>query len=236
MFELWRLKTITRLSDIKWLVSVKHSTVAVADIGVAALQCWYLYVARTGLPRTDSLINTLIVYSINRGVLNSIATVADLTCFLTMPDNFIWLALNFVVSKLYSNSLLATLNTRNVLRGKGEDLGLTCTLSTLRVSTANQAGNLGPSNFETHSFAEIKFANSTSKQDLLQQKGDSTPSGCGDVGSCSASTSAGRLSTEHQLEPQAFSLYHMNNYHRLSNTESSQQATRESIILYVDPA
>lgn len=35
----------------QWLVSVKHSTVSAADIGVALAQCWYLHFARTGLRR-----------------------------------------------------------------------------------------------------------------------------------------------------------------------------------------
>ncbi|PSR70460.1 hypothetical protein PHLCEN_2v13611 [Hermanssonia centrifuga] len=38
-----------------------------------------------------------------------------------MPDNFIFMACYFVLSKLYVNSFLATLNTRRVLRGRGTD-------------------------------------------------------------------------------------------------------------------
>lgn len=67
---------------------------------------------------------------------------------------FVWLALNFVLSKLYSNSLLATyvfhkefstylglsfiysLNTRNALRGRGEDTELLSTVTTLRITTS----------------------------------------------------------------------------------------------------
>ncbi|GJJ12762.1 hypothetical protein Clacol_007007 [Clathrus columnatus] len=137
----WRLKEIFRLAEIEWLVGVKHGTVAAADIGIAVAQCWYLHFARTGVKKTDPLINALMVYSINRGVLTSappptsIAAVADLACFLAMPDNFIWLAFNFVVSKLHANSLLATLNTRDAMRGRGNDTDLIETVTTIRIPT-----------------------------------------------------------------------------------------------------
>jgi len=38
-----------------------------------------------------------------------------------MPDNLIFIALYFILSKLYANSCLATLNTRRFVQGRGTD-------------------------------------------------------------------------------------------------------------------
>ncbi|KAF8478754.1 hypothetical protein JB92DRAFT_3046630 [Gautieria morchelliformis] len=134
MAEAFMLGTIQNLIKIEWVVGVKHGSIAAADIGIAATQCWYLHFSRTGTKRTDNMINTLMIYTINRGILNSIAAVADLACFLAMPDNFVWLAFNLIMAKLYSNSLLATLNTRNALLGRGADTDLEVTKGTLHIS------------------------------------------------------------------------------------------------------
>ncbi|KAF8578278.1 hypothetical protein K439DRAFT_1639010 [Ramaria rubella] len=133
MIIAFRSETIASLSKMKSVVGIKHGSVAATDIGIACAQCWYLHTSRTGLKRTDSLINVLMIYTINRGILNSIAAVADLACFLAMPNNFIWLAFNFTMSKLYTNSLLATLNARDILRGRGADTELG-TLSAFQIS------------------------------------------------------------------------------------------------------
>ncbi|THG98666.1 hypothetical protein EW026_g3548 [Hermanssonia centrifuga] len=46
----------------------------------------------------------------------SIATIASLVCWLVMPHNLVYLGLHFMISKLYANSLLASLNARKTLR------------------------------------------------------------------------------------------------------------------------
>ncbi|KIP01956.1 hypothetical protein PHLGIDRAFT_319266 [Phlebiopsis gigantea 11061_1 CR5-6] len=55
-------------------------------------------------------------YAINTSLLTSVFAVATFITCLAMPDNFIFLALIFPLSELYSNSLLASLNMRGRLR------------------------------------------------------------------------------------------------------------------------
>jgi hypothetical protein len=38
-----------------------------------------------------------------------------------MPDNFIYIALYFILCKLFANSCVATLNTRRFVHGRGTD-------------------------------------------------------------------------------------------------------------------
>jgi len=56
------------------------------------------------------------MYAINTGLLTSIFAVIDMIFFLTMPKNLIHDAMNIMVGKLYTISLLASLNVRTDLR------------------------------------------------------------------------------------------------------------------------
>ncbi|KAF8718288.1 hypothetical protein AX14_011932 [Amanita brunnescens Koide BX004] len=49
-------------------------------------------------------------------MVDSICSLAALISFLTMPDNFVFLGIAFVFTKLYINSYLAMLNARKSLR------------------------------------------------------------------------------------------------------------------------
>ncbi|EIM82993.1 uncharacterized protein STEHIDRAFT_160602 [Stereum hirsutum FP-91666 SS1] len=45
-------------------------------------------------------------------------TVLSMICWIVMPNNLIYFGFHLAISKLYANSLLATLNTRRTLRGR----------------------------------------------------------------------------------------------------------------------
>ncbi|OCH91896.1 hypothetical protein OBBRIDRAFT_727911 [Obba rivulosa] len=91
------------------------------DIVTAAALCYFLRKLRTGYSQDDSLVNTLTLYAVNTGILTSAVSLCTLILYDLMPDNFIFMAFYFVLSKLYANSFLATLNTRKIVRGRGTD-------------------------------------------------------------------------------------------------------------------
>ncbi|KAK7682503.1 hypothetical protein QCA50_014303 [Cerrena zonata] len=66
----------------------------------------------------DNIIDSITLYTVENGLLTCLTTVISLICWLMMPHNLIFLGLHFVISKLYSNTFLATLNARNGLRGR----------------------------------------------------------------------------------------------------------------------
>jgi len=97
----------------------------VPDVLISASLCYYLKSNRdqiTGIKSTEIVIDLLIKYAINRVLLTSACAIAELVMSLTLPDSFSYLALDFCVGKLYSNTLLATLNARKYLRAKGTDV------------------------------------------------------------------------------------------------------------------
>ncbi|TFK73585.1 hypothetical protein BDN72DRAFT_834455 [Pluteus cervinus] len=112
------LMETTKFARLIWVTSTGLGSAAAADIIIAGSLCYYLGKGRTGLTRTDSLISTLIAYSLTTGLVTSVIAFMAVVTFATMPTNFIWLAFFWVLGKCYVNSLLAALNSREFLREK----------------------------------------------------------------------------------------------------------------------
>jgi len=60
----------------------------------------------------DSLITKLSIYAVSTGMMTGAVGLATLLCYYLMPLNFIFIAVFFLLGKLYGVSLLAALNTR----------------------------------------------------------------------------------------------------------------------------
>ncbi|KZV66854.1 hypothetical protein PENSPDRAFT_654563 [Peniophora sp. CONT] len=112
---------ISELIKLKTLGTVSLSLGAATDIVTALVLCFYLHTMRTGYRRSDGVINRLIVFSVNTGALTSAFSLSVVVLYQVMPNNFIFIAIYFLVCKLYSNSCLATLNSRRFVGGRGTD-------------------------------------------------------------------------------------------------------------------
>ncbi|KAI9447667.1 hypothetical protein H4582DRAFT_15103 [Lactarius indigo] len=91
---------------------------SVADVIITFGMCFYLQESRQGLGTMDKVIGSIIIYTVNNGAITCVSTIVSMICWLTMPHNLIFMALHFAIGKMYANSLLATLNTRQALRGR----------------------------------------------------------------------------------------------------------------------
>ncbi|KAF4617530.1 hypothetical protein D9613_006052 [Agrocybe pediades] len=109
-------KLIASLSIFLWVTSTGLGSAAASDVIIAISLCYYLTKSRTGFARTDSLITTLIIYSLTTGLITSIIAFICVVTFAIMPTNYIWLGFFWLIGKCYVNSLLAALNSREALR------------------------------------------------------------------------------------------------------------------------
>ncbi|KAI6103230.1 hypothetical protein EV401DRAFT_2214532 [Pisolithus croceorrhizus] len=94
--------------------------IALAETLITISLCILLYDRRSGsaLSRTKRLLNTLIIYAVNRCLL--ILLVAITALVMAVEGQVTWfLGLSFVIGRLYANSFLASLNSREHLRSKG---------------------------------------------------------------------------------------------------------------------
>ncbi|OAX36712.1 hypothetical protein K503DRAFT_281959 [Rhizopogon vinicolor AM-OR11-026] len=94
-------------------------TNVLSDICVAVPLCVLLRGKRSPITGTKVLINTLIVYAINRCLLTSVVSVAEVITFAISPTSLWFIGIDFVIGKLYANSFLASLNSRSSLRERG---------------------------------------------------------------------------------------------------------------------
>ncbi|KAI6158506.1 hypothetical protein EDD17DRAFT_998434 [Pisolithus thermaeus] len=116
-------------------VTPAWATIVVAEVLITVSLCVLLYNRDSGsvLPRTKRLVNTLIIYAVNRCLLTSLVAIADLIIAIEVQDTWS-IGLDFIIGKLYANSLLASLNSRGHLRSQDAS-----TVLDLRIGTVHSA-------------------------------------------------------------------------------------------------
>ncbi|KAF9036370.1 hypothetical protein BJ165DRAFT_1508163 [Panaeolus papilionaceus] len=114
----FQMTSLTQFShDTKGVLTATLVVSAALDISISAGLCYYLRAKRnTSHMKTAKTIDQIITWTIQTGLANSITGLVELICFVLMPNNFIWLAIFMFLARMYSNSLLASLNARTILR------------------------------------------------------------------------------------------------------------------------
>ncbi|KAF8908707.1 hypothetical protein CPB85DRAFT_1309193 [Mucidula mucida] len=87
------------------------------DALIAIVLSYILWTMKVNsLKRTGSLLNTVIIRTIQSGTITAVVSCLEIVFFLRMPRSYVYLTPAFTVSKLYSNILFANLNGRQRLR------------------------------------------------------------------------------------------------------------------------
>ncbi|KAJ3566748.1 hypothetical protein NP233_g6806 [Leucocoprinus birnbaumii] len=116
-------KELSKLPEITLIAATPFAITAVlSDIFIAGALCWLLHGSKTNFKRTDTIISKLIIYAINRCLLTSVVAIGEVIAFSASPDTLWYLAIDFVIGKLYANSLLATLNSRQSVKAAVSDI------------------------------------------------------------------------------------------------------------------
>ncbi|KII83837.1 hypothetical protein PLICRDRAFT_443514 [Plicaturopsis crispa FD-325 SS-3] len=111
------------------------------DLLIAGSLCYYLLRERSrAITPTVAILDKLLVWTIHNGLLTSVASLTMLITFLAAPGNFTWLGIFMFLPRLFSMSLLGSLNARTSLR---RDLQVTIMSSVqhypqLRVESADE--------------------------------------------------------------------------------------------------
>ncbi|KAF7302846.1 hypothetical protein MKEN_01246700 [Mycena kentingensis (nom. inval.)] len=88
------------------------------DVFLTVFLFIFLRQSRTGFKRTDSVITRLISKSIETASLNTIISVLDLITFTLLQNTNFHFVFALVAGRLYTNTLLATLNSREKIRAE----------------------------------------------------------------------------------------------------------------------
>ncbi|KAL1949750.1 hypothetical protein VTO73DRAFT_8631 [Trametes versicolor] len=111
--EAFILPTFADFANVAWLTSAGFGCAVLIDSLLTGTLIFVLHKSRTGLKATDSLIDVLIIYAVNTGLLTVIVSILSLILALVLPKDLIYSGFNIIATKLYANSLLAVLNSRN---------------------------------------------------------------------------------------------------------------------------
>ncbi|TFK87115.1 hypothetical protein K466DRAFT_127255 [Polyporus arcularius HHB13444] len=129
-------------SNQAWMNSAGVGIAALADTLLTAALTFSLHQSRTGIKRTDGIIDLLILYAINTGLVTGIFNILSFVFAIAMPNNLIYAGLDIVATKLYANSLMAVLNSRRSLAEHGQGLvhSSSINMSVLQRSRTTGAG------------------------------------------------------------------------------------------------
>ncbi|KAG1840179.1 hypothetical protein DFJ58DRAFT_811000 [Suillus subalutaceus] len=108
----YKVKLFKDLVGIEWSTYMSLGATTFVDFVIASSLCYLLATSRTGFSRTDSFITKLVGYTISTGCLTSICSMSIIITCAVMPTTFIFIGLQFLVTKLYVNSFIAFLNAR----------------------------------------------------------------------------------------------------------------------------
>ncbi|KAI0714179.1 hypothetical protein C8T65DRAFT_828901 [Cerioporus squamosus] len=111
----WNKPTMAEFLSLSWLASTASGLIMAADLMMTVVLIWFLRRNHTGVTRTDSLLDVLILYAVSSGVLICMFNVLNVVSSLLWPDNMIFTAFCFILTKLYSNTFLVSLNARQSL-------------------------------------------------------------------------------------------------------------------------
>ncbi|KAJ3514760.1 hypothetical protein NMY22_g14636 [Coprinellus aureogranulatus] len=113
--ELARLTydTLQQKAITLWLASA-----AAADFTITATLV-YLYMGfrkKTERPESRSIINMLILHTVENGAVTSLCALLQLAFYSAKPDSLIFIAFSYINGRLYANVLLASLNTNRTFQ------------------------------------------------------------------------------------------------------------------------
>ncbi|KAJ6454212.1 hypothetical protein C8R45DRAFT_1082874 [Mycena sanguinolenta] len=105
------------VAQSEWVVTINWSLSVACDVTIAttlvAVLCSQRSHARS---KTAALVDKLILWTIETGMLTSMSSGLLLACFLAMKANYVWFPFYAVAAGLLPNSLIASLNSRATLR------------------------------------------------------------------------------------------------------------------------
>ncbi|KAJ8501861.1 hypothetical protein ONZ45_g11996 [Pleurotus djamor] len=99
----------------------EFSSTILCDLLISLSLAYYLNRCRSGIRRTENLVDTLIIYVVGIGLLTTVFAILVFVTWIVMPERLIFFTFHSIISKLYVNSLLVTLNARTSLGSLEDD-------------------------------------------------------------------------------------------------------------------
>ncbi|KAJ7751461.1 hypothetical protein B0H16DRAFT_1460365 [Mycena metata] len=121
--HLFLFPTIVALFEhTSWAMTTTiESAGLVCDITITSSLIYYLRSRKAaGVRSTQDMVASLIMHAMSRGIVTAVCITVLFILDVAFPNHFYWLPFYQLVGKLYVNSILASLNARTSVRGKGQ--------------------------------------------------------------------------------------------------------------------
>ncbi|KAH9931959.1 uncharacterized protein B0H18DRAFT_988893 [Fomitopsis serialis] len=102
-----------------WSVILGNSLASFIDIVITCTICLQLYRSRTGVAKTERMLQRLTLYTITTGLIPAMICLAELISYEVAPAVLAFEVFEALVTKSYVNTFMASLNVRQSVRGKG---------------------------------------------------------------------------------------------------------------------
>jgi len=111
-FEVGRTPDFVDFRNFKGVVATWLASTVVCDAFITFILVHTLRKRKTGFQRSDMMVDRIIRITVQTGLITMIIAVFDLAFYLAVPSG-LHLLFSFPLSKLYTNSLMSSLNSRH---------------------------------------------------------------------------------------------------------------------------
>ncbi|KAF8069226.1 hypothetical protein FPV67DRAFT_1111484 [Lyophyllum atratum] len=101
---------------IQALYSTQLAGAMACDLFISLSLVHFLNRSRSGFNSTENIIDRLIIYSVNVGLVTAAMSICTFVTFHTLLTSTMFTLFTEIISKIYVNSLLVTLNSRNSIK------------------------------------------------------------------------------------------------------------------------
>ncbi|KIK68743.1 hypothetical protein GYMLUDRAFT_36238 [Collybiopsis luxurians FD-317 M1] len=129
---------------------------AATDIVIACAMVYYLKQSETSIKRTNHMLRSITIFTVTTGIVSSVCAIMVLSMAGAYPGTNIELTFYFMLTRLYSNSFMATLNVRDHLRESKHGTSGIITSSNFLNRTTNHVNVANAATHELEDFPHQK--------------------------------------------------------------------------------
>ncbi|KAJ7224300.1 hypothetical protein GGX14DRAFT_649470 [Mycena pura] len=115
-----QLKAFADIITLQKLGIAVNSLSAACDIVISIVLILLLKLSKTGFKKSTDLINKLIVFTFNTGLPTSLCALLTAIFVAASPSTFLYIFFYLLLGRLYTNSLLVTLNSRDYIKSTSQ--------------------------------------------------------------------------------------------------------------------
>ncbi|KAJ7466213.1 hypothetical protein B0H11DRAFT_2239946 [Mycena galericulata] len=128
-YETFTITSWSQVPDVAWAVESSFAASTAIDVVISVAMCHYLRKSKGIESYLNSRISTLMQYTLSCGIFTSACSLSCLFTFILLPNTLIFLALTYLLTRLYVNSFFTMMNARRRQRLPDELSGLSVSVS-----------------------------------------------------------------------------------------------------------